>query len=268
MAPDLLVVGGGRMGGALVSGLLATSSWTVERLAVVEPDPARRTELATMHPGLEVAEGLAPGLVGEGTGAVLAVKPDVAEVSCRALQAVGVRRVLSIVAGMSSGRLEACLGDGAVLVRAMPNTAALVGQAVSALSGGSNARAADLDWAEQVLGAVGTVVRVPERQLDAVTAVSGSGLAYLFLVVESLVEAGVLAGLPRELAGTLATQTLRGAGTLLAETGERPEELRAAVTSPGGTTAAALRALEARAVRSAFIEAVLAALERARSLGR
>lgn len=268
MAPELLVVGGGRMGGALVSGLLGRATWSLGDLAVVEPDPDRRAQLAAAHPGLCVAEALAPGLVGDRTGAVLAVKPDVAEVTCHALKAMGVRRVLSIVAGMSSGRLEACLGAGAVLVRAMPNTAALVGAAVSAISGGSNAHAADLEWAERVLGAVGTVVRVPERQLDAVTAVSGSGLAYVFLVVESLVEAGVLAGLPRDLASTLVAQTVRGAGMLLDETGERPEELRAGVTSPGGTTAAALRALEARAVRSAFIEAVLAAVERSRSLGR
>lgn len=268
MAPELLVVGGGRMGGALVGGLLARSEWGDGTIAVVEPDPDRREALAGAHPGLQVVAALGPDLVGQGTGAVLAVKPDAAEVACRTLKAAGVRRVLSIVAGMSSGRLEACLDADAVLVRAMPNTAALVGAAVSAIAGGSNARAADLEWAERVLGAVGTVVRVPERHLDAVTAVSGSGLAYVFLMVESLVDGAVLAGLPRELASTLAAATVQGAGKLLSETEERSEELRAGVTSPGGTTAAALRALEARAVRSAFIEAVLAAVERSRSLGR
>lgn len=268
MAPELVVVGGGRMGGALAAGLLASGVLSLEDLAVVEPDGERRAAVAGAHPGLLVVGTLAPDLVGEGTGAVLAVKPDAAEVTCHALHAVGVRRVLSIVAGMVSGRLEAALGADAVVVRAMPNTAALVGAAVSAISGGSNARAADLEWAGRLLGAVGTVVRVPERQLDAVTAVSGSGLAYLFLVMESLVEGGVLAGLPRDLATTLAGETLRGAGLLATASGERPEELRAQVTSPGGTTAAALRALEARAVRSAFIEAVLAAVERSRSLGR
>lgn len=256
------------MGGALLAGLLAAGAWPVGTVAVVEPDARRRAELAGAHPGIEVAGVLGPELGGSGGGAVLAVKPDIAEVTCHALRAAGIRRVLSIVAGMPSGRLEACLEPGAALVRAMPNTAALVGQAVSAISGGSNAHAEDLEWAERVLGAVGVVVRVPERQLDAVTAISGSGLAYVFLVVESLVEAGVLAGLPRELAARLAVQTVRGAGALLAETGESPEQLRAGVTSPGGTTAAALRALEARAVRSAFMEAVLAAVERSRSLSR
>jgi len=256
------------MGGALVTGLLTRGGWDAADLCVVEPDPGRRADLGAEHPGLEVVDALAPGAVEPDGGAVLAVKPEVAEPACRALGAAGVRRVLSIVAGMPAARLEAVLPDGAVVVRAMPNTPALVGAGVSAISGGSNAGAEDLSWAEGVLGAVGTVVRVPERQLDAVTALSGSGPAYVYLVVESLVEAGVLAGLPRELSTTLAVETVRGAAVLLAETGEQPETLRAQVTSPGGTTAAGLRALEARAVRSAFMEAVLAAAERARALAR
>jgi pyrroline-5-carboxylate reductase len=268
MTASLLVVGGGRMGGALVAGLLAHGSWSAEDLAVVEPDGGRRAELAAAHPGLHVVDSLTPDSVGDDAGAVLAVKPDVAEVAVRAVGGLGVRRVLSIVAGLSSERLEACLPADAVVVRAMPNMPALVGAAVTAVSGGSRARSADLDWAERVLGAVGTVVRVPERHLDAVTAISGSGPAYVCLVVESLVEAGVLVGLPRELSTTLAVETVRGSGLLLASSSEPPEAVRAAVTSPGGTTSAALRALEARGVRSAFLEAVLAAVERSRSLGR
>lgn len=256
------------MGGALLAGLLAKGGWAPEDLGVVEPDAARRAELADAHPGVVVADAPAPDLVGADGGAVLAVKPEVAEPACRALGAVGVRRVLSIVAGMPAARLEAVLPEGAVVVRAMPNTPALVGAGMTAISGGSFARAADLEWAERVAGAVGRVVRVPERYLDVVTAVSGSGPAYVCLVVEALVEAGVTGGLPRDLATTLAVETLVGTSTLLAETGERPEAVRAGVTSPGGTTAAGLRALEARAVRSAFIEAVLAATERSRNLAR
>lgn len=256
------------MGAALVAGLLRSGSFEATSIAVVEPDAHRRAELEAAHPGLEVLEAPATGLVGPEGGAVLAVKPDVAESACRALGSAGVRRVLSIAAGMPAARLEACLPEGAVVVRAMPNAAALVGAGVSAISGGSHARAEDLAWAERVLGAVGTVVRVPERHLDAVTALSGSGPAYFFVVVESLVEAGVLAGLSRDTSRTLAVETIRGAAALLAETGEDSESLRAAVTSPGGTTAAGLRALEARGVRSAFLEAVMAALERARSLAR
>jgi len=256
------------MGGALVAGLLDRGGWPPEALVVVEPDARRRAELSGAHPGLTLVEAPVAGMVGPEGGAVLAVKPEVAEPACRALGAAGVARVLSIVAGMPAGRLEAVLPQGAVVVRAMPNMPALVGAGVSAVSGGSNATAADLAWAEEVLGTLGTVVRVPERHLDAVTALSGSGPAYVFVVTEALVEAGVLAGLPRALSTTLAVETVRGAGALLAETGEPPAELRAAVTSPGGTTAAGLRALEARAVRSAFMEAVLAAAERARGLAR
>ncbi len=256
------------MGGALVGGLLTRGGWTVGELAVVEPDAGRRADLAAAHPGLTVVDAPSASLVHHDGGAVLAVKPDVAEVACRALGAAGLRRVLSVVAGMPAARLEMVLPDGSAVVRAMPNMPALVGAGVSAISGGSNAHSADLAWAERVLGAVGAVVRVPERHLDAVTALSGSGPAYLYLVVEALVEAGVLAGLPRELSSTLAVETLKGAAALLAETGAPPESLRADVTSPGGTTAAGLRALEARGVRSAFMEAVVAAAERARALAR
>jgi pyrroline-5-carboxylate reductase len=268
MAASLVVCGGGRMGGALVAGLLARGRWTPDQVAVVEPDPVRRAELSSAHPGVIVVDEPAEGLADPEGGAVLAVKPEAAESACRRLGAAGISRVLSIVAGMPAARLEAVLPKGSVVVRAMPNMAALVGAGVSAVAGGSHARASDLSWAEELLGAVGTVVRVPERQLDAVTALSGSGPAYVFLVVEALIDAGVLAGLPREVSATLAVETLRGAAALLAETGERPESLRADVTSPGGTTAAGLRALEARGVRSAFLEAVLAAAERARALAR
>jgi pyrroline-5-carboxylate reductase len=173
-----------------------------------------------------------------------------------------------VVAGLASARLEAALPPGTVVVRAMPNTPALVGAGVSAMSGGSTAIGADLDWAEGILSAVGTVVRLPERHLDAVTGLSGSGPAYVFLVAEALIEAGVLAGLSRDVSRQLVIGTLSGSAQLLNETGDDPAALRAAVTSPGGTTAAGLRALELRAVRSAFIEAVASATERSRQLGR
>ncbi|HEX3946485.1 MAG TPA: pyrroline-5-carboxylate reductase [Acidimicrobiales bacterium] len=268
MAVKLLLVGGGKMGGALLTGLLTRGGWPSSAVAVAEMDPDRREQLADQHPGLTVLSAPEAGLVDEDGGAVLAVKPDTAEAVCRALGLAGVPRVLSVVAGLAAQRLEACLPDRSVVVRAMPNTPALVGAGVTAISGGSHATAADLAWAEGVLRAVGTVVRVPERQLDAVTGLSGSGPAYIFLVAESLIEAGVLAGLSRDLSRTLAVETILGSAKLMAETGEPPEALRAAVTSPGGTTAAGLRALESRAVRSAFLEAVAAAVERSRSLGR
>jgi pyrroline-5-carboxylate reductase len=260
----LLVVGGGQMGSALIGGLLRSGWAEVNELAVVEPDADRRLELQSTYPGLPVLVAPEPGIF----GAVLAVKPDMAESACRSLVPTGVRRVLSIVAGLPSQRLEAALGREPVVVRAMPNTPALVGAGVTAISGGSFATSEDLAWAEGVLSAVGTVVRLPERLLDAVTGLSGSGPAYLFLVAEALMEAGVQMGLTRDVSRTLVVETMAGSAALLRETGRDPGALRAEVTSPAGTTAAGIRSLESRAVRSAFMEAVAAATERARSLQR
>ena len=251
------------MGSALLSGLLAAGWAPPGDLAVSETDPAQRDRLAGDHPGLTVVDGPV-----DCPDVLLAVKPDVAEAVLRTLGASGPRRVLSIVAGLSSDRLEAALPPGSVIVRAMPNTPCLVGAGVSGLSGGIGATRADLDWAEGILSAVGTVVRVPERQLDAVTGISGSGPAYVFLMAEAMIEAGVTAGLGRDVSRTLVVGTLLGASRMLDETGQEPAELRAAVTSPGGTTAAAVRTLEFKAVRSAYIEAVAAAVERSRQLGR
>ena len=180
----------------------------------------------------------------------------------------GSGRVLSIAAGVTIAALEAELAAGTPVVRAMPNTPALVGVGAAAIAAGSAAGADDLAWAESLLGAVGVVVRVGEPLLDAVTGLSGSGPAYVFLVAEALIEAGVLAGLPREVSEQLSIQTLLGAATLLAQGDDGPEALRAAVTSPGGTTAAGLRTLEQHGVRAAFLEAVAAATERSRQLGR
>jgi pyrroline-5-carboxylate reductase len=263
MTPKLLVVGGGTMGAALLSGLVSGGWAEPSELAVSDPDPSRRELLTRTLPGLTVVD--APVAADD---AVLAVKPEVAEAALRTLAAVGVTRVLSVVAGLSTGRLEAAFGSGGVVVRAMPNAPARIGAGVAAMSGGSAAKVADLDWAVGVLGAVGSVVRVPERHLDAVTALSGSGPAYVFLVAEAMIEAGVSAGLSREMSHALVTGTVLGAARMMDETGDEPAELRAGVTSPGGTTAAAVRTLEFKAVRSAFIEAVAAATERSRQLGR
>jgi len=263
MAPKLVVVGGGRMGSALLAGLISGGWASVGELAVSEPDEAQRLNLSGDHPGLLVAEGPV-----EADAAVLAVKPDVAEAVARTLSAVGINRVLSIVAGLSTARLEAALQPGDVVVRSMPNTPALIRAGVSGMSGGSAATAADLDWAESILSSVGTVVRLPERYLDAVTGLSGSGPAYVFFVAEALIEAGVTAGLSRAVSRRLVVDTILGSARMMAESGEDPATLRAAVTSPGGTTAAAVRTLEFKAVRSAFIEAVAAATERSRQLGR
>ncbi len=258
------------MGEALAAGLLS-HGWGHERLVVVEAGSARRAELAALRPDLQVAQSVRDAVAvaadGPGTGAVIAVKPhDVAAV-CAELASVGVSRVLSIAAGVTLADLEDRLADVAVL-RAMPNTPALLGAGVAAVAPGARAGRDDLEWARTILGAIGTVVELPESALDAVTGLSGSGPAYVFLVAEAMIDAGVLAGLTRPVAKELAVQTLLGSARMLAETGEEPYTLRAGVTSPGGTTAAGLRALEASGVRSAFLEAVMAATERARQLGR
>ncbi len=258
----LLVIGGGRMGEALVGGLVASGWAPAADITVVEVDPDRRAVLAEAHPGLVVTD--APT---SAEAAVIAVKPADALTAASAAGDAGARRVLSIAAGITVGALESALPAGVAVVRAMPNTPALVGAGASAIAPGSGADEADLAWAEEVLGAVGTVVRVPEAQLDAVTGLSGSGPAYVFLVAEALIEAGVLAGLPRPTSRALAVQTLLGAAQLLDGSTDTPEALRAQVTSPGGTTAAGLRALEAAGVRSAVMEAVMAATERSRALG-
>ena len=198
--------------------------------------------------------------------AVIAVKPGDVVAAVRSAVDAGARRILSIAAGVPLAALESAAGGGVAVVRAMPNTPALVGQGASAIAGGTAATDDDLAWAETVLGAVGTVARVDEKHLDAVTALTGSGPAYVFLVAEALIDAGVAAGLARPLATELTTQLLVGSAALLADRGD-PAALRAMVTSPAGTTAAGVHVLESRATRAAFIDAVLAAAARSRELG-
>lgn len=248
------------MGQALVAGLLAAGR-EPENLIVVEVDPARRAELDQALPG--VASVSAP-VKAEGT--IVAVKPPMGEAACRAVAAAGSHRVLSVMAGVSLEHLQRWLGPEVVAVRAMPNTPVLVGAGVSGVAAAEDVASADIEWAEELLRAVGEVVRVPESALDAVTGLSGSGPAYVFLLTEALIEAGVLLGLPRDVSRTLAVHTVAGSGRLLVSSSAEPEVLRAQVTSPGGTTAAGLRVLEQRAVRAAVLDAVAAAADRSRQL--
>ncbi len=257
----LLVVGGGKMGEALLGGLLAGGWAAPAEMAVVEPDAERREVLGERYPGIAV---LAEPVSAD--GAVLAVKPQMITDVCAQLGELGIRRMLSIAAGVRLASMEAAVPAGTAIVRAMPNTPALVGMGAAAIVGGAAADEDDLVWAEQVLGAVGTVTRVSETQINAVTGLSGSGPAYVFLIAEALIDAGVLVGLSRDVASDLAIQTLRGSAELLAA-GTPPAEARANVTSPGGTTAAGLRALENAGVRAAIIDAVVAAKTRADEMG-
>ena len=254
------MVGGGKMGQALLGGLIDGGWAEPANLAVVEVDATQRDAVAAALPGVNVqAEPLA------GVDTVLAVKPHLVVDVCRSLDRP--TRVLSVAAGITLASIEEELPAETPVVRSMPNTPALVGAGASAVAGGTSASAADVDWAVSILGAVGEVVVVAEPLLDVVTGLSGSGPAYVFLVAEAMIDAGVSAGLPRDLAATLAQQTLFGASKLLVDGDASAAELRAGVTTPAGTTAAGLRVLEERAVRAAFIDAVAAATDRSRELG-
>jgi pyrroline-5-carboxylate reductase len=251
------------MGEALLAGLLESGWAAPGEMTVVERIAPRRDELVAAFPGVTIT-----AVVVASQGAIVAVKPADVDDVCKEFARAGVDRVLSIAAGVTTGALEAALGGGIPVVRAMPNTPAVVGLGASAIAAGVSAGDDDVAWATSILEAVGVVVRVKESQLDAVTGLSGSGPAYIFLVAETLIEAGVLMGLTREVAEVLAVQTIRGSGELLHSSDEHAAALRAAVTSPGGTTAAGLHQLELGGVRGAFLSAVQAATERSRDLGK
>ena len=262
MASRLQIIGGGNMGEALLRGLIADGWATVDDLHVVEPLTERCDYLSNAVPGLSCSN------TGQtGVDAVLAVKPDVALEACSLLSELGILRVLSIAAGVRLEALELQLAPGTRVVRAMPNTPALIGQGAAAIAAGSAADPDDLDWAAGILSAVGTVVVVEEPLLDAVTGLSGSGPAYLFLLAEALIDAGCGAGLSRDIAVALTEQTLLGASTLLATSEEEPSTLRERVTSKGGTTAAGLAVFEAAGFREVVRDDVAAATERSRQLG-
>jgi pyrroline-5-carboxylate reductase len=209
-----------------------------------------------------------PAAVAEAATIALVVKPqDLPGVLAELAPHLRTGQLLvSLAAGITTAAIEALVPDGVAVARVMPNTPALVGEGMAAVSPGARCGEEQLAEAERLLAAVGRVVRVPEKQQDAVTAISGSGPAYVFLVVEAMIEAGVHLGLPRPTAAELAVQTVLGAATLLRETGEHPALLREQVTSPGGTTAAALRTLEEHGLRAAFQAALEAARDRSKAL--
>lgn len=260
---ELLVVGGGKMGEALIGGLLAAEWTTPDGIVVVEPLEERRDELARTHEGIGVVEAIsaAPPIA----DVLIAVKPNHCEAVCRGLERAD--RVLSIAAGVTTASLDAWLPAGARAIRAMPNTPALVGCGMAAICGGLDAGPSDLSWASEILSAVGEVVVLHEEHMDAVTGVSGSGPAYLFLMAEAMVDAAIGVGLDPGTADTLVRQTLLGASKLLAESGKPPARLRENVTSPGGTTAAGLGVFADRDYRSIVADVVAAATARSVELG-
>jgi pyrroline-5-carboxylate reductase len=261
----LAIVGAGMMGEALSRGLFA-AGWKPTDVVMCD---IRADRLAEIADALGVATTTDPvDACGKASGVLLAVKPQDADVALRTISdSVGSAGLVSIVAGLRTATIEEHLGHGASVVRAMPNTPARVGKGVTALATGSHATKATRDLAESVFSGVGPVVWLEEAQLDAVTALSGSGPAYVFYLAEALVASAVGLGLDREVAETLAFATIEGAGVMLRETGEQPDVLRAQVTSPGGTTAAAIAVLDERSVREAFNAAVDAACKRSKELG-
>lgn len=263
----LVIVGGGRMGEAIIAGLLSAGYYTPSDIVVVEPVEARRAELEERHGVRAVADA------GEAAATahtlLLAVKPqDIGSVLSDIDRIVTPDHlVISIAAGITTKFIESRLPHDVKVLRAMPNTPALVGAGVTALCAGLHAGEEELTKGLEILEKTGVVVKVKEELMDAVTAVSGSGPAYVFLFLEALIEAGVRCGLPRDIATELALNTVSGSAELMKKTGSHPSILREMVTSPGGTTAAGLAELEAGALRATVLAAVEAATERSKELG-
>jgi pyrroline-5-carboxylate reductase len=258
-------LGGGNMAEAIIKGLQREDSAT--SLMVAEIVAERRTYLAKAYPGIQVVENSGQAAAW-GEAVVLAVKPQQsASVLAAIRQDVDPGTlVVSIMAGVRSTSIEEVLGGETRVVRVMPNTPALVGSGATAICAGKNATKEDLDCVEGIFARTGMVVRVDEKQMDAVTGLSGSGPAYVFTFIEALSDAGVKNGLPRDVAARLALQTVLGAARMLAETGEHPAKLREQVTSPGGTTIAGLHVLENGRFRGTIMDAVEAATLRSKEL--
>jgi len=261
----LAILGGGKIGEALLSGLLR-GTYRPADVVVVEKHAGRAAHLAKTY-GVTTPD--VPDAVAQASTLLVAVKPqDIDSLLAEIASAVTPDHVVvSVAAGITTAHIERRLPEGVPVVRCMPNTPALVDEAMTVIAAGAHAADSHLELAESLLGAVGRVVRVPESQLDAVTALSGSGPAYFFYLVEAMIDAGILLGLPRSLAAELIVQTAIGSAVMLRDSGEHPVQLREAVTSPGGTTIAAIRELEVHGVRAALLAAIEAAARRSAELG-
>ena len=259
------IIGAGVMGEALLSGLLRAGVPASE-LLIADRRLERSAEVTQKH---GVANGTNQEVAAKAQTVVLVVKPQdmaivLAEI-CDFLKPGAL--VVSLAAGITTTFIEQLLPPKTPVIRVMPNTPALVDEGMAAINSGSNCTEEHMQTAETLLRSVGQVVRVPERYQDAVTAISGSGPAYIFYAVEAMIEGGVMLGLPRDVANALVLQTVYGAATMLRETGEHPTVLREQVTSPGGTTVAALRQFDDFKVRAAFLSAMEAARDRSKELG-
>ncbi len=260
------VLGAGKIGEALLSGLIHAGR-NADDLLFTERSEARRVELTKRYgvASVTVAEAAARADV-----LVVAVKPQDIDPLLTELAPVlrAQTLIVSLCAGLPTALYESRLPEQTPVVRVMPNTPMLVGEAMSAISPGRHATSGHLNTVEEMLASVGQVVRVPESQQDAVTALSGSGPAYFFYLVEAMIDAGILLGLPRAVAGQLIIQSAVGSAKMLAESNEHPVLLREAVTSPAGTTIMAIRELERHGVRAAMLAAIEAARDRSAELGK
>jgi pyrroline-5-carboxylate reductase len=264
----LAVIGVGAMGSALVRGLIQSGKVKPEQIVAADIDPSKLAGIQTL--GIPTNDDN-KSAVQQSEIVLLCVKPQVMDDVLADIAPVTDPKkhcVISIAAGVPIARIEASLPQGTPVIRVMPNTPAQVLAGASAIALGTNADENHRKIAHEIFSAVGLVVDVPEKLMDAVTALSGSGPAYVFLFAEALADAGVNLGLPRDVALKLAAQTLLGAAKMLLETGKHPAELKDMVTSPGGTTIAALSVLERRAFRGAIIEAISAAHQRAKELAK
>ena len=262
----IAILGTGRIGEALLTGLLSSGWRTREQLVVTARSESRVTELRERH-GVEATTDNASAIEGAEL-VVVAVKPQDIDAL---LSDVGPKlqpsqTVLTVAAAITTAHIEARIADGVPVVRAMPNAPSTVHEGMAGLCAGAHSGDAQLALAEEALSHLGRVVRVPETTMDAVTALSGSGPAYFALLAEAMIEAGILLGVSREISTTLVVQTMLGTAKQLRDTGIHPVELREAVTSPGGTTIAAIRELEQAGVRAAFLNAIQAAMTRSREL--
>ena len=262
----IAVLGAGKIGEALLSGLLQAGR-SPDEMLFSERSPERSAELTKRY-GIQCVDISTAAAMADVL--VLAVKPQDIEPLLEELASVVTEGtlVVSLCAGLPTSLFERRLPEGVPVVRVMPNTPMVVGQAMSAMSPGKHAAPAHLALVEELLGSVGKVVRVPESQQDAVTALSGSGPAYFFFLVEAMIDAGILLGIPRAVSTALIIQSAVGAAAMLAESGEHPVTLREAVTSPAGTTIMAIRELERHGVRAALLAAIEAARDRSAELGR
>jgi pyrroline-5-carboxylate reductase len=260
------ILGAGRLGQSLLRGFLSSDWRTPADLIVTARHAEHLDELREKY-GVEATTDNASAVHGAGL-VIIAVKPqDMATVLAEIAPVVtSEQTLLSVAAGTTSAFIEGHLPEGARVVRSMPNAPALVHEGIAGLCAGAHARDEDVALAEEALNHLGASVRVDEKDMDAVTALSGSGPAYFALLTEAMIEAGLLLGLSREVSTRLVVQTMFGSALLLRDEQLHPVELREAVTSPGGTTTRAIRELERSGVRAAFLNAINAATERSREL--